>query len=214
MCGVVHERLLDIAIREFAASGLDGASTRAIAAAAGTAMSAITYHYGGKEGLYLAAADYISGQMEDFAAEYGTDSIIAANDSERASEVVKLILGHMVDRLANHENESWSLFIVREQMSPTEAFERIYAGLMGRMMEVLVELVRVATGGVDRQTASIAVLTLFGQVVVLRAARATCARLVGGDCADPEFVGQFHQRIARNIEAVLQALTIEHREHA
>lgn len=54
---MVQQRLLEIAIREFAAKGLDGASTRGIAAAAGTAMSSITYHYGGKEGLYLAAAD-------------------------------------------------------------------------------------------------------------------------------------------------------------
>ena len=55
---MLQHRLLEIAIAEFAAQGLEGASTRGIATAAGTAMSSITYHYGGKEGLYLAAADY------------------------------------------------------------------------------------------------------------------------------------------------------------
>ena len=60
---MVQSRLLDIAISEFGAKGLEGASTRGIAAAAGTAMSSITYHYGGKEGLYLAAADRIAERM-------------------------------------------------------------------------------------------------------------------------------------------------------
>ena len=62
---MVQHRLLDIAIAEFAAKGLEGASTRGISAAAETAMSSITYHYGGKEGLYLAAADYIAAQIGD-----------------------------------------------------------------------------------------------------------------------------------------------------
>ena len=60
---MLQSRLLDIAISEFGTKGREGASTRGIAAAAGTAMSSITYHYGGKEGLYLAAADRIAERM-------------------------------------------------------------------------------------------------------------------------------------------------------
>ena len=52
--------ILIFAVREFGSKGLDGASTRGIAEAAGTAMSSITYHFGGKEGLYLAAAEHIA----------------------------------------------------------------------------------------------------------------------------------------------------------
>ena len=45
---------------------------RAIATAAGTTMSSITYHYGGKQGLYLAAARHIADQMgERMAARAG-----------------------------------------------------------------------------------------------------------------------------------------------
>jgi uncharacterized protein (TIGR02217 family) len=46
-------RLLDVAIDHFGRLGLEGASTRAIARDAETLMSSITYHFGGKEGLYL-----------------------------------------------------------------------------------------------------------------------------------------------------------------
>src|SRR3546814_4551512 len=62
---MIQNRLLETAVREFGRKGLDGASTRGLAKAAGTAMSSITYHYGRKEGLYLAAADYIVSQMDD-----------------------------------------------------------------------------------------------------------------------------------------------------
>ena len=47
--------------------------------------------------------------------------------------------------MAGEKSAAWSLFIMREQMAPTEAFERIYGGMMGKMLETLCELVCVAT---------------------------------------------------------------------
>src|SRR5438552_17576968 len=61
----IDQRLLDAAIDHFGRKGIEGASTRGIAAAAGTTMSSITYHYGSKQGLYLAAARHIADQMGD-----------------------------------------------------------------------------------------------------------------------------------------------------
>ena len=206
---MVHERLLEIAIREFAAKGLEGASTRGIAAAAGTAMSSITYHYGGKEGLYLAAADYIAAEMHDVTADFDPGAIVAAADRVAARQAIKAILARMVDKLAAAHNASWSLFIVREQMNPTAAFDRIYDGAMGQMFDALVELVCVAVAAQGRTAARIMVLTLFGQVVVLRAARATCARLLGSQPDDAALVADFHHRIAANIDAVLDSMTTE-----
>ena len=55
----MRERLIQVAIQRFGELGFDGASTRDIAAAADTTMSNITYHFGGKEGLYHAAAEAI-----------------------------------------------------------------------------------------------------------------------------------------------------------
>src|SRR5437868_5125484 len=58
-------RLIKAGIDLFGQHGFDSTSTRAIADAAGAQMSAITYHFGGKEGLYLACARYIAEQMHD-----------------------------------------------------------------------------------------------------------------------------------------------------
>lgn len=58
-----QSRLIDVAIDHFVRWGMDGASTRKIARDARAPMSAITYHFGSKEGLYLAAADHIAARL-------------------------------------------------------------------------------------------------------------------------------------------------------
>src|SRR3546814_2637825 len=57
--------LLRCALDLFGRHGFDGTSTRAIAAAAGKPMSAITYHFGGKEELYVAASRYLSARIAE-----------------------------------------------------------------------------------------------------------------------------------------------------
>ena len=51
-----RQRLLEVAIRVFAARGFDGARTRDIAEAAKTNLISIAYYFGNKQGLYHAAA--------------------------------------------------------------------------------------------------------------------------------------------------------------
>lgn len=56
--------LLDAALQEFAAHGFEGASTRAIAAAAGTHQPQINYHFDSKEELWKAAVDHLFGRLD------------------------------------------------------------------------------------------------------------------------------------------------------
>lgn len=209
---MVQHRLLETAIREFGAKGLQGASTRGIAAEAGTAMSSITYHYGGKEGLYLAAADYIAEQMDDVAARLAADEIAALKDPTAARAAIRAMLAAMIDKLSSAQSESWSLFIVREQMRPTEAFDRLFAGPLGQMIGLLVELICAASEMRDRQAAGITAMTMFGQVVVLRAARATCARVLDHDLDDPALIADFKARVSSNADAILDRLASEAKE--
>jgi AcrR family transcriptional regulator len=52
-----RERIIEAAIEEFAARGFEAASTRAVADAADAKHTLVTYHFNGKEGLWLAAMD-------------------------------------------------------------------------------------------------------------------------------------------------------------
>lgn len=207
---MAHDRLLDIAIREFGLRGLEGASTRSIAAAAGTAMSAITYHFGGKEGLYLAAADHIAAQMgEDMETAFDPSALLEGSDPATARAAIHAIMGRFADKLMEDGSESRSLFIVREQMHPTEAFDRIYGGVMGQMLEALVGLVRIASGDPDEARARLLTVTLIGQVIVLRASRASCLRLLGRQAVDNALVDDLKARVAANVDAIFDSISAD-----
>lgn len=209
---MVQHRLLEIAIDAFGQHGLEGASTRDIAAAAGTAMSSITYHYGGKEGLYLAAADEVARQMGDLDSIDGIDGVIVRGDAEEARAMIKTILCNFLARLQNERSNSWALFIMREQLNPTAAFERIYAGPMGHTARSLVELICIATGANDRGAARLATISLFGQVLVMKAARATCRKLLERETLSEEIIDAYAARVVANIDAILDRMTAERQE--
>lgn len=57
--------LLDAALTEFAAYGFEGASTRSIAAAAGTHQPQINYHFDSKDELWRAAVDHLFARLDD-----------------------------------------------------------------------------------------------------------------------------------------------------
>lgn len=56
--------LLDAALHEFAAHGFEGASTRRIAAAAGTHQPQINYHFESKDALWKAAVDHLFARLD------------------------------------------------------------------------------------------------------------------------------------------------------
>ena len=204
---MTQERLLDIAIREFGFKGLEGASTRGIATAAGTAMSSITYHYGGKDGLYLAAADHIAAVMAEEMAPLLT-ACAAPGDPAAARAGIHAIMDSFVAKMASEASSNWALFILREQLNPTEAFERIYAGMMGEMLRCIAELIAVATGR-NARVARVAAVSVFAQGVAIRSARASIVRLLEIETLDPANAGDIRERIHTNIDAILDRMIAE-----
>lgn len=203
-------RLLDVAVDHFGRLGLDGASTRAIARDAGTLMSSITYHFGGKEGLYLAAADHIAAQMH---AHVGPTLERAARlcgndgDGAAARAAIHAMIGGMLMVMLDDETAAISRFIVREQADPTAAFARIYGGVMGRMLEQLAALVaRVAGGRLSDAEARVRAMTLVGQVLVFRVARATVTTGMGWAAIGPDEAALVGRTLAANLDAILDQL--------
>ena len=202
---MIEKRLLEAAIREFGEKGRDGASTRAIAAKAGTAMSSITYHYGSKEGLYLAATDYIAaklGLQVTAAAEPGN---VPGNPTD-ARNAIKIILRALADRMISDVDSGWTLFIIREQMAPSEAFERLYDGAMRGIVTQVTELVRIATGCDDREAANLVTFTLFCQVSAMRSSRASFLRLMERDKVTDRLAAALKEQIIENADAILDRL--------
>ena len=202
--------LLNAAIEAFGRFGLEGASTRNIAKAAGKPMSAITYHFGGKDGLYLACAEYIGAIMGARMSPVldSTDALCAPGaDQAQARLALILIFERFVDTMVHADTEAFSRFIVREQMEPTDAFAILWGEVMERLLERIAALLVVVSGGALGQSdARVSTLALMGQVVAFRVARAGVMRLTGWTALGPAETAQIHRAVQRHLAALLDHL--------
>ena len=200
-------RLLDVAVDHFGRLGLEGASTRAIARDADTLMSSITYHFGGKQGLYLAAADHISAQLHGHMAPMlETAAALCGDDGgmAEARAAIHTLIGGMATVMVRPETEALARFIVREQADPTEAFDRIYANVMGAMLDRLSGLlIRVSGHGLDPADARVRAITLVGQVLVFRVARASVMVGMGWTAIGQPEAATIQRTVAANLDAIL-----------
>jgi AcrR family transcriptional regulator len=203
-------RLLDVAIEHFGRYGIDGASTRAIAKDADTPMSSITYHFGGKEGLYLATAERIAERMGELLGPAIAEAERACQPGctpARARQTLHSIFSHAAAVLVGTETAPLARFIIREQADPTAAFTRIYERLMGPMLGRLTLLLGVATGGkVDESELRVRVITLFGQVLIFRVARETALRGAGWKSIGASELEMIQEIIRDHLDAVLDRL--------
>ena len=173
-------RLIEAAIEQFGQHGMNAVGTRAIAQAAGVQMSAITYHFGSKEGLYLACTRHIvaqiSGRVERvlaFAAADGPDS----GDVSSARASVLAIMGGLATVMMRDEIAPLARFVLREQMNPSPAFDIIYDGYMRRILDQLGRLLqRIAGGTLRTEELRVRSIALLGQAFVFRFGRAALMR--------------------------------------
>lgn len=201
---MVSSVLLDTAIDHFGRLGFEGASTREIAAASGTAMSSITYHFGGKEGLYLAAADHIAAQIaERQAAPLAAVQSAARITREQAVEATLALLESMARMMLAEETENWSRFIIREQQFPTAAFHRIFDGAMAPISGAFVSLVRDIRIDLDEREARATAILMFGQAMILRAGRAAVSRVLQVDEIDRATGELLIARLRANARCIL-----------
>jgi AcrR family transcriptional regulator len=176
-------RLLSAGVELFGTSGPEAVGTRALAQAAGVQMSAIRYHFGGKDGLYLACARHIADEMSRRVAPVlaRADEICSTDGGpEDAKSAVLAILSGFVSIMMGDDVAPIARFIVREQMQPTAAFDALYQGAMRSVIDRVGNLLqRVAVRPLDGDELRARTVALMGQVLAFRFARATLMRATG-----------------------------------
>lgn len=201
---MVSTKLLDTAIDQFGRYGFDGASTREIARASGTAMSSITYHFGGKQGLYLAAAEHIAASIRTLQGENAARAVAMGRESPRAAtEALAGLLDGLAQMMLRPETEAWSRFIIREQQFPTEAFDLLFARAMQPMLAAFVELIARARPDLGRRDGVAMAILLFGQAMVLRAGRAAVCRALEVEQIDEASANLLRARLRANVLCIL-----------
>ena len=187
----------------FGEKGLDGASTREIAALARQNLASIAYYFGSKEGLYLAIAraigEELAGRLTPLVGLMDTRG--PRMEAVQALALLKRLMATMVQVMMTSELPAVSQFIVREQQKPGPAFELIYEGGMRRVNETVTHLVAVIF---DLPTESLAAKlhahALIGQVLGFRVAHAALLHRTGWSAVGPREAQQITEIVLNNLD--------------
>ena len=174
-----HTRLLRAALTVFSRRDFDAASVRDIVQRAGANVAAVSYHFGSKQGLYLATAEFLAdtllARMGPMLAEIRNES--ADTDAAAAeTQLRRLIHGLSDTLLSDGIGDDAAGFVLREQHQPTAAFDILYERLMAPMQQGFARLV----ARIDHSRTGILIThALIGQILAFRMARSTVLRRLG-----------------------------------
>ncbi|MBS0564144.1 MAG: CerR family C-terminal domain-containing protein [Proteobacteria bacterium] len=188
----------------FGRQGYAAASTRAIAALAGTNIASIAYHFGGKEGLREACAAEFARRVR---AVLPGDGPAPALDPDAAADELRAILGKVAAYLlSGNENGDLVAFMLREMADASPALAVVYDGLAEPMHRRLCALWAAAAGHEAESPATrLKVFSLIGQVIYFRIGAPIVARRMGWPSVGPAEAGAIIDVLMANLDAVLDA---------
>ncbi|MEM9408560.1 MAG: TetR/AcrR family transcriptional regulator, partial [Acidobacteriota bacterium] len=125
-----RDRLIEAALRVFAARGFEGATTREIAQEAGVALAALTYHFESKDELWRCTADRFFLEHREH-----QEQRIAGLEGVDAATVARLVLRDLVRSAA--QNPDLHRFVMQEGMAPTPRLEWLVERHVRPQLEIL-----------------------------------------------------------------------------
>jgi len=197
--------LIQAALRQFGQQGFAAASTRSIAAEAGTNISSIAYHFGGKEGLRLACADFVASRVGQVARVLPGDPACLTRAAARG--VLRRLLRRLVLFLTAPAAESVVAFLLRELAQPDSPVpERLYHTLIESRHRLLCRIWSAATGvPAESEDVKLAVFTIVGQAAYFRLAAPVVQRRMGWSGYPPAAIRAIARRLTANLDAILEA---------
>ncbi len=175
-------RLIEAGVELFARYSFDGVSTRTLANRAKVNLAAIQYHFGGKEGLYLAVARHIVGTVGTWARPILSKIEESLSPTNPGKEACFLLLCELLDHIMEHalggqEAKKWMGIFMREQIEPSEAFDILYDGVMGPFHRCLSAVISAMLNlGTDDAETKLRAYAVSGQVLIFHLARAEIGR--------------------------------------
>lgn len=203
---VTQAKLIDVAIDLFGRSGRDAVTTRMIAEAARAQQSAISYHFGTKDELYLACARHIAATMRE-----RLGPLLAAmpppDDAAAARGQIEALLGGLVTLMMRDDIAAIARFVVREQMAPTPAFGVLYDGAMQHVVAALASRIDIiAHGALARDEIRVRAIALLGQAFIFRLGRAALERATRWDTIGEREADLVQRTVVAHARAVLADL--------
>ncbi len=197
--------LIQAALRLFGRDGFAAASTRSIAAEAGTNISSIAYHFGGKDGLRLACADFVASRIGRIARVLPGDP--AQITPAAARHILRRLLRRIVLFLTAPVAEPVVAFLLRELTQPNSPIpERLYRTLIESRHRTLCHIWSMATGKpAESDDVKLAVFSIVGQATYFRLAAPIVQRRMDWNGYPPAATRAIARRLLFNLDAIMEA---------
>lgn len=214
---VARLRLLQAALPVIAERGIEGATVRDIAEAAGQNVAAVSYYFGGKEELYL---ELMRGLVRELRARIGA---LMGEAQERLrkgdvspDEAGKLLGGlvraHYLTSISRTDSAPIARLIYREQTCPTAAFDILFSGAVGEFHELLTDLTAIATEcDRDGREAKVRTHAIVGQMLGFVMARETALRRLGWPDLEGERAEYVADVLVDNLQILLRGARAQRR---
>lgn len=193
----------------FGEYGFNDTSTRMLSKKSGANISAIPYYFINKEGLYLAVIDFITERMSE--PVLGTIENIEKNirlgkiTKDMAKDNIKILLNALAKIFIESEDaKKWVLIVMREQLRPTDAFDKLYNGIMKKMHFTICSLAGICFNKKhDDRTVIVRVHSLIGQVLVFLFSRELLLRRLDSKSISSEDAKIIYQVLDENVDLCL-----------
>ncbi|CAN5384178.1 CerR family C-terminal domain-containing protein [soil metagenome] len=196
-------KLIEAGIKLFARKGPHGVSTRELALDAGVNIAGIAYHFGGKENLHIACAEFIADTVRS-GVEAQMEKLPPGLSSVERLEATLAGIAQFL--LANPKTASFARFVLREQMDPSPAFDVFFSKVMEPLHKRLCQLWADASG--DDPAASETKIRVFGllsQIFVFRLAEAGISRRMAWRTIGPAELALIIANVKHTCAALLAA---------
>ena len=192
--GPSQQRILAAAEELFAAFGYEGTSIRQIAQKAGVPVALVSYHFGGKLGLYRRVFEL---HAPTIVAERRAGLALAELERDpdrRLAAIVNAVLLPMLKLRADEGRQSLGRLLAREVTDPRSVERGIIQDLLDPIAAAVTDLLQAALP--DRSAAEIhwAYQMIVGTMTFIMADAGRIRRISGGAC-DPEDVEAIMQHI-------------------
>jgi AcrR family transcriptional regulator len=175
-------RLLQAALSAFAHRDFDAVSVREIVERADANIAAVSYHFGGKKGLYLATAEYLADTMRQRIHPLFVPPVAGSPAGKDAAEQLGQLIAVLTRTLLlDTLGDDAAGFILREQLQPTAAFDILFEQLMQPMQQAFQALLTRLNPALAHSEYEQILQThaLIGQILAFRTARETLLRRLG-----------------------------------
>jgi AcrR family transcriptional regulator len=201
LSSATESRLLEAAGEIFAEVGYRAATVRQICEKAGANIAAVNYHFGDKEGLYMAVLRSVpDAHAEKFPADRGLPP------GATAEQKLAAYIESLLNRVFDEGRPGWHTKIMaREMIEPTRALDTLVTDVALPVHQELAAIVRELLGPKGAEDAvRLCTLSILSQCVYYHHARSVLSRLYPQQEYGSRDIAQLADHITRFSQGALQ----------